>query len=286
MSDIIEAHLEYLEREQKAKTTLNERRIFLKCAHRELPHGLDGGRVGVYDTDITAFLANPDWARSTARTYFVYFRQFYRWAVNEGWMSSDITAGMKAPSLGRFRPKPVALAELLIALRLSPEPWFSCIMLGIGAGLRASELATIRREDITPEFVHVRHGKGDKERWVDTSYALWDFVCERPSGLLVRDANGAAVTGKWLSGRQQRHWRSIGLPHWHLHRLRHTFCTTAWRSNADPLAVRDLMGHVSIATTQLYVEPEPSERRRALSAIDALLREHQPVGTRLVPAAA
>jgi site-specific recombinase XerD len=283
MSDMIEAHLKYLEDEQKRSArTLYERRTFLTRADRELPRGLGD----IYTTDILAFLDDPDWTRWTARTYCSHFRGLYSWAYREGWMSADPTAGMRSPRRGVSRPKPVPAHELAIALAGSPEPWYSCIMIGVGAGLRASELAELRREDVTPEYVHVRCGKGGKERFVDTCECLWEFVSGRPPGLLVRKPNGEGVTGKWLSSHQQEHWRSIGLPRWHLHRLRHTFCTTAWASGADPLAVRDLMGHESIVTTEVYSETPGGERRKAVSAVDALLREHQPVRTRLVPAAA
>jgi integrase len=186
----------------------------------------------------------------------------------------------------RRRPEPVTPAELATALRATGEPWLTTIMLGVGAGLRASEMAAIRREDITEEYVHVRCGKGGKERFVDTCGALWAFVQDRPAGFLVRRPDGRPVTGAWLSSKQSLHWRSIGLPGWHLHRLRHTFCTTMWQAGNDPLVVRDLMGHASVATTQGYAQAARGAYRQAVATIDALLREHQPDGSRLVPAAA
>src|SRR5574342_509261 len=160
-------------------------------------------------------------------------------------------------------------------------------MLGIGAGLRAGELAEIERDYITPELTHIWRGaKGGKERYVETCPTLWTWVCSRPPGLLVLRPDGRPVTGRWLSARQQAHWRRIGLPDWHLHRLRHTFCSVMWDEvgpgGVDPLAIRDLMGHESLATTQGYARVRAAARRRAVAAVEALLAEHQPGLSRLV----
>lgn len=269
MSELIEAHLDYLEDEHKSAVTIKCRRRTLKAAHRDLPNGLDN----VYTDDIKAYLANPDWSRWTIKTYYTHLVGFYRWAAEVGEMTADPTMGLKAPPPGKTRPKPITNRdEIWHALDMSPEPWHSCIMLGLGAGLRSSELAAIRREDITPEYVHVRSGKGDKERYVDTCHSLWEWVQDRPGGLLVRNSRGQEVTGEWLSARQRRHWISIGLPAWHLHRLRHTFCTTMWRADHhDPLVIRDLMGHESVETTTLYAEADRAAYRQAVAAVDVLL---------------
>lgn len=280
MRDLIEAHLDSLEREQKSKRTIGARRAVLRQAHRELPSGLDD----VCQDDIETWLANPSWSRWTPHTYFSHLRGFYRWAYKKGEMTLDPTVDMKAPPSGLMRPNPLTEVELRKALQRSCEPWYSCIMLGVGAGLRASELAAIRREDITAEEVHVRNGKGGKERYVTTSDTLWSWARDKPSGLLVRRRDGAGVTGQYLSCQQWEYWPSIGLNNMYLHRLRHTFCTTMWQARADPLVIRDEMGHTSIATTQAYAVPARVERRNAIAAIDCLLREHQPGLSRLVSA--
>lgn len=269
MTTLIEDHLDHLEG-KASEATIRDRRRVLLAAHRELPNGLDD----VYTADLKAFLANPDWKRWTVRTYYTHLVAFYRDAYASGWMTMDPMVALKPPPTGLLRPKPItSLEEIRLAFERSPEPWHACIMLGIGAGLRSSELAAIRKEDVTPEFVHVRDGKGGKERYIDTCESLWKWVCDQPGGLLVRWADGRPVTGRQLSARQRRHWVSIGLPSWHLHRFRHTFCTTMWRQpGADPLVVRDLMGHVSVSTTQGYYEPDRAEYRHAVSAVDVLLR--------------
>lgn len=267
MSDLIEAHLAWMEDERYSQNTINDRRKLLKLADRRLPQGL----FDVTDLEVEEFLANPNWSRWTAHTYYGHLAGAYRWWYSEGLMSADPIADIPIPPGGLCRPKPINAEELAEALKRSPEPWYTCILLGIGAGLRASEMAQIRREDITAEFVHVRNGKGGRERFVDTCDSLWAALRDRPSGLLVRRRYGKPVTTTYLSSGQRRHWCSIGLPQIHLHRLRHAFCTWMLQAGHDSLVIRDLMGHVSVLTTQGYAQPAAAQRRAAVGALDRVL---------------
>jgi integrase len=274
MNDLIDAHLDWMAREGYSSTSIEDRRQVLTCLNRRLRHGLD-------DTDsdeITAYLTNPNWSRWTAHTYRAHLSGFYSWGVAEGELIGDpMTAVPKMPN-GSRRPKPITPLELAQALQRSGEPYRTGIMLAVGAGLRSSEMAACRREDVTEEFVHVRRGKGGKERWVETCAALWEHVREKPSGLLLRRPYGRPVTGAWLSSHQRRHWVSIGLPQIHWHRLRHTFCTAMLQAGHDALVLRDLMGHASVATTQIYALPAAEQRRNAVAAVDALIRNSAPAG--------
>lgn len=282
MSDIIEAHLTWMEVERYSPSSIRDRRKVLARADKALPNGL----FDVTDHDIAVYLSNPNWSRWTAHTYYGHLTGAYRWWYAEGWMSADPTATIPIPPGGICRPKPVPPAELRLVLELSPEPWYTCVVLGIGGGLRAGELATIRREDITPEFIHIRNGKGGRERYVDTCASVWEFVRHRPNGLLVRRRYGKSVTGHWLSSAQRRHWCSIGLPGMHLHRLRHTFCTAMLQAGHDSMVIRDLMGHVSVSTTEGYAQPAAAQRRAAVAALDVLLGGNLPGTSRQVPSAA
>ena len=237
--------------------------------HRRIAEALQRLLDDVWPDDLKTFEANPNWSRWTIHTYHSHLVGFYQWAASRGWLTCDPTEELPTPPSGVARPKPVDHGELQHAIAHSPDPWLTCIYLGVGAGLRAAEMAAIRREDVTADYVHVREGKGGRERYVDTCAALWAFIRSKPPGLLVRLARGGAATAHWLSGEQQQHWRKIGLPGWHLHRLRHTFCTAMWKAGHDPLAIRDLMGHSSITTTQGYAQT--TGRRAAVSAVDELL---------------
>lgn len=269
--ELIEAHLAWLENQPLEVSTRYERARLLRWAAANLPVGL----ADVHTHELHDLIHQRRFSPWTVSVYDGHIRAFYRWAFEHGEMTANPMAGLRRPPHPHPHPKPVPPEEIAIAIERSGEPWLTCIVLALGAGLRASELAQIRREDITADYVHVRVGKGGKERYVDTCPSVWTHVKGQPKGLLVH-RNGKPVTGHVLSATQWRHWRSIGLPDWHLHRLRHTFATTMWQSGADPGAIRDLMGHRYLKTTEGYAQVARGARRLAVGAVDALLAPASP----------
>ena len=269
--ELIEAHLEWLESQPLAPITRYERERLLRWAAARLPKGLGD----VHTHQLHALIFQRHFSPWTVSVYDGHLRAFYAWAHQHGEMSANPMLGIRRPPQPACHPKPVTAEEIRIALERSGEPWLTCIVLALGAGLRTSELATIEREDIDADYVHVRRGKGGKERWVDTASAVWEHVQPKPAGLLVH-RDGRALTGHVLSAGQWRHWRRIGLPGWHLHRLRHTFATAMWQAGSDPGAIRDLMGHRYLKTTEGYAQVAHSARREAVAAVDSLLKPEAP----------
>lgn len=269
MCEVVDAHLEWMRDPKQgfADTTIRDRRKVLAHLDRLLPRGC----CDVYADELDAFLGSPEWLPWTAHTYDAHLRGFYRWAAEYQWLSLDPMVEVPRRPAGVCRPKPITPADLKTVFDRSPEPWYGAAMLAVGAGLRASEIAATERRDITPEYVHVRCGKGGKERYVDTCASLWAYVAQLPPGPIVRRPYGRVVTGPYLSSQQRAHWVAIGLPHVHLHRLRHTFCTAMFQAGHQALVIRELMGHESLTTTQGYALPAQGQRRQAVAAIDALL---------------
>jgi len=292
MEQIIAAHLAWMAQDEEGHflpISIAARARLLNHAHRSLPRGLGD----VYSHELKAYLHNPDWSDWTRHTYFAHLAGFYAWGCRVGWFTLDPMAGLRCPTGKDFLPKPLTTTELTLALHRSTHSplWYTCILLGVGAGLRAAEMAALRREDINDEYLHVRRGKGGKPRIVAICPVLWAHLQHHPSGpVLHRPANERPVTGAFLSRSQQAHWRSIGLPQIHLHRLRHTFATVMYEADADPLVIRDLMGHASVATTQGYALVSGRKRGRAVAAVDVLLSAlshgHRPADDWPVPHAA
>ena len=132
------------------------------------------------------------------------------------------------------------------------------------AGLRSAEAVGLDLGDVDfeQELVHIRHGKGGKERVVPLGEeaALWlgRYLREaRPS--LAKGANDAF----FLSARGRRldtsTLRRI-VPH--PHRLRHAFATHLLDGGADLRTIQELLGHSSLSTTQVYSHVDPRHLRR------------------------
>jgi site-specific recombinase XerD len=132
------------------------------------------------------------------------------------------------------------------------------------AGLRSAEAVGLDLGDVDfeQELVHVRRGKGGKDRVIPLGEeaALWlgRYLREaRPS--LAKGANDAF----FLSARGRRldtsTLRRI-VPH--PHRLRHAFATHLLDGGADLRTIQELLGHSSLSTTQVYSHVDPRHLRR------------------------
>lgn len=178
-------------------------------------------------------------------------------------------AELGRPSAPRNVPNPVSGAELEHALARSNQWWRLVIMLAAYAGLRVSEIARQRREDVDQVRLVVR-GKGDVTAAVPTHPLLWTAVEALPAGPLVRRPHGGLVTGNWLTERARGHFDRLGLPAVHLHRFRHWFGTTLQERYGDLRLTQELMRHASPATTAGYAQVTDARRRAAVAGLPVL----------------
>jgi integrase/recombinase XerD len=287
--DLIQGHLDHLTH-ARPHTVYNRKRILTRL-DAELPWGI----VEASPAEIAAWFTHGvrvlSWSKATTSNYWMHATVFYDWTVaNTNQVELNPMLRLKRPRTPRHVPNPVDDRELTLVLERSPEqPYGMATMLAAYAGLRCCELAVITRQDVTEEHVYVRHGKGDIPRMVDTSPILWDYVKDRPDGVLVRGVRGRPLKDRTLTQEQHKHWVKVGLPTVHLHRFRHWFATQLLRQGVDIRTVQELMGHASLATTQGYTEVISANRRAAVRLLPSFAipsGKSEPVSTRLgLPAA-
>jgi len=241
--------------------------------------GIAGGLIGAGEAQIEAWYAalgarglSP--ATQARRRSAV--RQFYRFALGEGWRQDDPSRRLDAPKQGRSLPRilgPEEIERLLTAaaardgaggLRL-----VALVELAYASGLRVSELLGLRVEAVRrdPAFLIVR-GKGGKERLAPLNAAARQAV---KTWLTVRDAARPekAPDSPWLfpSASAKGHLTprrfaqlldqaaidaGIDPARVSPHVLRHAFATHLLEGGADLRVVQTLLGHADIATTQIY----------------------------------
>jgi site-specific recombinase XerD len=136
------------------------------------------------------------------------------------------------------------------------------------AGLRSSEAVGLDLGDVDfeQELVHVRNGKGGKERVVPLGEHAAHWVARyirdaRPE--LARGANDAlflSVRGRRLDTSTLRRLAP------HPHRLRHAFATHLMEGGADLRTIQELLGHSSLSTTQVYSHVDARRLRRVYDA--------------------
>jgi integrase/recombinase XerD len=277
----VEAFLEMLSAERAAarntliayEKDLADARAFL-TAHGDLD-GASTEAVEAYFADLGARGLSP----ATAARRRSAVRQFYRFALAEGWRADDPSRRVEAPKKGRPLPKIIARAEierLIEAARArdggGPEGLRLACMIEVvyAAGLRVSELVGLPLSAVArdPAYLIIT-GKGGKDRlaplnaparaavkaWIAARAALlpkgdkanpWLF----PSGR----AGGGKISARRFAQLLDETAIAAGLDPARLspHVLRHAFATHLLEGGADLRTVQKLLGHTDIATTEIY----------------------------------
>jgi integrase/recombinase XerD len=198
-------------------------------------------------------------------------RAFHRFLLREGQISSDPTAAVIRPKLPRSLPKPLSVDDVA---RVLAHPDRSTKGLRdravletlYGAGLRISELVGLDVDDADLEEGSVRVlGKGGKERDVPIGRYARDAISAyltrvrpqiatpRSRSALFLNLRGGRLTRQGCTGIVQQHVADAGIrtkvsPH----TFRHSFATHLLEGGADVRVVQELLGHASVATTQVY----------------------------------
>ena len=203
-------------------------------------------------------------------------RQFYRFALGEGWRTDDPSRRLDAPKQGRSLPRILSGDEIerLLAAAAAHDGasglrLVALVELAYASGLRVSELLGLRLEAVhrDPAWLIVR-GKGGKERLAPLNTPAREAV---KAWLVAREAarEEKAPDSPWLfpSSSAKGHLTprrfaqlldqaavhaGIDPARVSPHVLRHAFATHLLDGGADLRVVQTLLGHADIATTQIY----------------------------------
>jgi integrase/recombinase XerC len=225
-------------------------------------------------------------ARSTMSRRATAARVFTAWAQRTGRISSDPGALLVSPKphkslpgvLGQADTRAVLDAAAVAADDGSPVGLRDLAIMELlyATGIRVGELCSLDIDEIDPSRRVVRvFGKGRKERsvpyGVPAAEALDRWLAEaRPQ--LVRPGSGPAVFLGARGGRiDQRAVRRlvherigvVDAPDLSPHGLRHTAATHLLEGGADLRSVQELLGHASMATTQIYTHVSTDRLRKA-----------------------
>jgi integrase/recombinase XerD len=207
---------------------------------------------------------------ATLLTYHSHARSFFRWLQHSGHRADDPTAALPRPRKPRGAPRPVTTRQLEDALDGAGWNAFAYITIAAYSGLRVSEVAKIKGEDLDLVAGTLRvNGKGGHEAVLPLHDRIAKLAKHYPrKGYWFPSRTRAGhVEGNWVGQVIRGAFAHAG-HQMTAHQLRHWYGTQVLRASGGNLLVaQQLLRHASPATTAIYCQIEDSARTAAIEAL-------------------
>ena len=292
LSEIRDAFLKYLESERNLsahtiRAYLGDLDSFFE--HLEKLDVTDFSKLEL--SHIRSWLANQQvkgGARTTLSRRAVSIRLFTKWATKKGYLAKDVGATLATPKGARTLPDVLNVADAGLAMdalatRVAEEDGplskRDCAMVEVfyASGARVSELCGLDLQDIDYERNTIRViGKGNKERTIPLGNpamrALDAWLKEGRPSLAGDKSDRAVFLGARGKRIDQRTVRTVvyqalealeGAVKLGPHALRHSAATHLLEGGADLRTVQEILGHASLATTQIYTHVSTERLQKA-----------------------
>lgn len=224
-----------------------------------------------YISELTAIKLTP----TTIARHFAALKGLFKFALKESLIKSDPTVSISTPKLPSRLPKAISISqmqELIKAVDKKDLVGFrnlAIVEFMYGTGCRISELTELDIDDLDLTERTVRlSGKGNKQRLVpigEFAHAALNqyLVSARPNfvsgsatdtSAVFRNQRGGRLTRQGVWAILQKAATDAGIADLTPHSLRHSFATHLLEGGADIRVVQELLGHASVATTQIYTK--------------------------------
>jgi len=231
--------------------------------------------------DYLRIITQDQKGESSIKRALVAIRMFLRYAKLMGLVEDDFTTILESPKIWQRLPI-ICSKQQVVDLMNAPspdEPFYlrdkAMLELLYATGMRASELAGLRIPDLNLDIGYLRClGKGNRERVIPVGKvaieATVEYLAKLRPGLAKPFSDNFLLlsrTGRPMSRIEV--WRLVkkyamraGMPrNLTAHTLRHCFATHLLTGGADLRSVQEMLGHVDIATTQIYTHVDQERLR-------------------------
>jgi integrase/recombinase XerD len=221
-------------------------------------------------------------ASSSLKIIVVALRHFFAHLKREGLIDHDLLPALDLPRLDQLLPGLLSEAEVeqLLSMDVPETPLglrdYALLEVLYASGLRAGEIVSLRLENYLREERLLRViGKGNRERLVpvgDKAMAALDRWLAGGRPLLVKPKTGGEIflgehgrrltTARvWQIVREMARLAGLKKKIWP-HLLRHSFATHLLSHGADLRAIQEMLGHASLATTQVYTHVDQARLKQ------------------------
>jgi integrase/recombinase XerD len=249
---------------------------------------LGGRRIeGLAIADLSgypAWLTDQELAPASIGRHVVSLKVFFKYLQLEGVLVENHAELLGTQKLWQRMPTVLSAAELdrLLTAPRPPQPWWrrdrAMLEMLYATGCRVSELSMLRPRDVhLSEQYCICHGKGDKQRVVPLgkkAIAAVEIYLQHERPKLAERGQGESafllLSSRGARLRRERIWELIKLYARQVgcsaelspHSLRHSFATHLLAGGADLRQVQEMLGHASIATTQIYTHVDHSRLKK------------------------
>jgi integrase/recombinase XerD len=204
----------------------------------------------------------------------VALRIFFRFLRTRGRIPADPSEKLPLPRLPKTLPQPLSRDEIadLVAAPAGDTPLEirdrALLELLYASGLRIAEVCSVRLENLDEDGGVIRvTGKGNKTRLIPVGSAALEalrfylanarpkFVSPRSGAAIFLSVRGHPLTPARIWQLVRQYAKQAGIREdVHPHQLRHSFATHLLSGGADLRIIQEMLGHASIATTQIYTQ--------------------------------
>lgn len=227
-------------------------------------------------------------SKRTLSNAWIALASFWAWADNELRIPNIIRGQIEQPKFSDKIPEPLEKEEIQALIRVCERtgPWkvngktvrshrptalrdAAIILVLTDTGIRASELCDLLISDYDQKRgrLHVRHGKGDKARFLAlgsrSQSAVWRYLANRRD---IRQTDALFVTRslRRMDRNNLRHMldtigKNANVENVHPHRFRHTFAIEFLRNGGNMMLLKELLGHESLEMVTRYVHIADSD---------------------------
>ena len=218
------------------------------------------------------------WSRATCRRRLIQLNRFGKWLVKRGHLKENPLAEIEIPRREKHLPKvlPWSVAEQVVAGESRARNRAILAVL-VYSGLRRGEVVRLNVGSLQREgdvALRVR-GKGNKERVVGVPRQVVEvidaYVATRPGAQpeepMFLGSGGRRITARVITKAVARAGRRLKA-HLYPHLFRHTYATRLHELGTDLLVIQGLLGHESVATTEIYTRVSAARQRQAIRALE------------------